>query len=350
MEERFYEIEKKYDDLRETHEVEVRNLKEEGRRRKRAEARVEELEGQLSVKRKEVDEVKEARARDAQELLGNAKERLAILHEEVSLRAETCVSAPSSHLYQLSETFRAESPGDAPEYQKALEDLVASNALLKHDASEISLLLNDSREENRSLKEEVDELRSVAGVPGRASPDIPSSRRLASELMRSHSHSRTESSPNVGTLDRGSWARMSVHIPASSRMWEHARKASLAPSFASSSTTGDGGGLHSPGLGMGPVGEYGGTLISDGGGMTSPQDGRESPKPVFRASPSGGIGYVLNGVPKSKTTMPRPPVRRSGSSDRPRPIRTYSVSRAGDARGKADKVARQRRGDSRVGR
>lgn len=64
--------------------MEVRNLKEEGRRRKRAEARVEELEGQLGAKCKEVEEVKQARAKDAQDLLGNAKERLAILHEEVS--------------------------------------------------------------------------------------------------------------------------------------------------------------------------------------------------------------------------------------------------------------------------
>jgi hypothetical protein len=79
------EVERKYDELRETHEVEVRNLKEEGRRRKRAEARVEELEQQLGVRSREVEEVKAARAKDAQELLGNAKERLAILHEEVSL-------------------------------------------------------------------------------------------------------------------------------------------------------------------------------------------------------------------------------------------------------------------------
>ena len=87
-EDRFLEVERKYDELRETHEVEARNLKEEGRRRKRAEARVEELEQQLEQqlegKYREVDEVKAARAKDAQELLGNAKERLAILHEEVS--------------------------------------------------------------------------------------------------------------------------------------------------------------------------------------------------------------------------------------------------------------------------
>jgi len=186
----------------------------------------------------------------------------------------------------------------------------------------------------------MDELRSAVGVAGRASPDIPSSRRLASELMRSHSHSRTESSPNVGTaLERGSWARMSVHIPASSRMWEHARKASLAPSFASSSTTGEGV-MHSPGLGMGPVGEYGGSLVSDGNaGYVSSQDGRESPRPVFRSTQSGGIGYVLNGVPKNKTTVTRPVVRRNGSIDRPRPIRTYSVSRRDHTKAQADHLA-----------
>jgi hypothetical protein len=85
-EERMMASEKRYEDLRDQYDVQVRNAREEARRRKRSEARVEELEGQLEGRRKEVEEVKEARAKDAQELLANAKERLAILHCEVGLR------------------------------------------------------------------------------------------------------------------------------------------------------------------------------------------------------------------------------------------------------------------------
>ena len=316
---RIADAERRYEEMRDNYEVEARAAREESRKRKRAEARVEELEAQLNARSRELEEVKEARTRDAQELLANAKERLSVLHIEVSLHACNPISL------QLSDTFRTESPADAPEYQKTLEELVASNALLKHDASELSLLLNDSRDEVRVLKEEIDELRAAVGVAGRISPDnLPSSRRLASELLRSHS--RTESSPNVGhAIERGSWARMSVHIPSSTRVMEHVRKSSLAPSFTSSSSYNDN--MPSPGLGLGPIGEYDGVLVSEGGGALSPPpDGRESPRPIFRSSPSGGIGYVLNGVPKSKTTLPRPPARRATSGDRPRPIRTYSVS------------------------
>jgi hypothetical protein len=93
---------------------------------------------------------------------------------------------------------------------------------------------------------------------------------------------------------------------------EHARQNSMVPSIASS-TTGEGGPL-SPGLGFGQVGEYGGEVQRDDG-LISPTvtSGRESPRPGFRASPSGGLGYVVNGVPKR--------------SQRPGPQRTYSVDR-----------------------
>ena len=43
-----------------------------------------ELEEKLRVSAKEVEDIREGRARDAQELLVNAKERLSILHNEVS--------------------------------------------------------------------------------------------------------------------------------------------------------------------------------------------------------------------------------------------------------------------------
>lgn len=45
---------------------------------------IAELEERLKASEREKEEIKEARARDAQDLLINAKERLATLHDEVS--------------------------------------------------------------------------------------------------------------------------------------------------------------------------------------------------------------------------------------------------------------------------
>lgn len=44
------------------------------------------MESQLTASAREIDEIKAARQRDAQELLANAKERLESLHSEVSWR------------------------------------------------------------------------------------------------------------------------------------------------------------------------------------------------------------------------------------------------------------------------
>ena len=271
-----------------------------------------------------MDEVRDARAKDAQDLLVNAKERLAILHTEVCLLTGLVLQADS--IVKLSETFRSESPADVPVYQRALEDLVATNTLLKHDVSELGHMLVDSRDEVRALRDEIDELRVVVGVTGRVSFNSSAQHHQASEL--SQSHSRTESSPIVGTsVERAGWARMSVVIPSRTgglSQWEHYRRTSMAASLASISTAD---GLTSPGLGMGPVGEFGGALVKDENVTLSltPMEGVESPQSMFRASPSGGIAYVLNGVPKSKV-MPRAPMRRSFSLDRPKQgMRTVSV-------------------------
>ncbi|KAK8869623.1 hypothetical protein IAR55_000190 [Kwoniella newhampshirensis] len=305
VEERMAELERRYEDARDLAENETRKVRDGGRKLKRAEARIAELEGQLRLAAKEVEENKEARAKDAQDLLANAKDRLAVLHTE------------------LSDTFRAGSPSDMPEYQRTLENLVANNALLKHDAAELSHSLSESRDQVRTLRDEVDELRATIGAAGRISP-IGHLPHLASELNSQHSsHSRTESSPimNWGHGDRMGWQRMSV--ASSSRTggtsaWEHHRKMSMAPSFASTSTTD---GVTSPGLGMGPIGEFGGILsaeeIGRPGALSPPLgDGKDSPKQMFRTTPSGGIGYVLNGVPKIRPGHVRPSVGRSFSDKR----------------------------------
>lgn len=172
-------------------------------------------------------------------------------------------------------------------------------------------MLAESREEARLLREEVTELRLIHPSP---IPGHSRSLALAAELSQSRnstSHSRTESSPMVGTFaDRLGWSRMSASSSIRSAGWEHGRQNSMVPSIASS-TAGEGGQL-SPGLGMGQVGEYAGQVqLEDGVISPTNPSGRESPRPVFRASPSGALGYVVNGVSK------RP--------QRPGPQRTYSV-------------------------
>lgn len=305
VEERLADAERRYEEARDLQLAAERTARDEVRKRTRAELRISELEEQLRISQREIDEIREARSKDAQQVLDNAKSRLESLHQE------------------LSETFRAESPAEQPEYLRAMEGLVASNAMLKHDAAELSHVLAESKDEIRQLRDELEDARAVAGMTGRISPSVPP--HLAAELRGSY-HNRTESTPNVsggmGMHNRATWARMSV---SSSTRWDHNRRSSFAPSFASTSTAD---GLTSPGLGLGSIGEFGGALMRDGALSPPPLgaagDGRESPKQgSFRTSPSGGIGYVLNGVPKIGTVKPQ---FRRRASDRPRPpSRSYTV-------------------------
>jgi hypothetical protein len=171
-------------------------------------------------------------------------------------------------------------------------------------------MLAESREETRLLREEVEELRAAPSF----STTHPRQLTLSTELHQSRSsafHSRTESSPMVGTyVDRLGWSRMST---SSSNGWDHQRKSSMAPSISSSAA---GEGPYSPGLGIGQVGEYTGAVQREEGALSPTiPSGRESPRPMFRASPSGGLGYVVNGIPKKSQ---RPGLQRSYSVDRRR--------------------------------
>lgn len=107
MEERLADAERRYEDARENAEAEARKARDEARKRKRLEARIgafcvirlmldaipvisvrahcatAELEGQVKAAAMEAEGAREARAKDAQDLLANAKERLTILHSEV---------------------------------------------------------------------------------------------------------------------------------------------------------------------------------------------------------------------------------------------------------------------------
>ncbi|OXG26587.1 hypothetical protein C361_01348 [Cryptococcus neoformans Tu259-1] len=275
VEEKLLEAEKRYEEARDMADEELRKSREEKRKRLRAEARIAELEEQVKTADKEAEKIRADRAQDAQDLLANARERLKALHDE------------------LSETYNGKSPSETPEYQRILEDLVANNTLLKHDASELSGSLAESRDEVRVLRDEIESLR--ASIPSRLASPIDHYPRLAHELNPRFSHSRTESSPIMG------WNEPQLSS------WEHHRKLSTGV----------------VGLGMGPIGETEGSIASDGvkSGPVSPI--ADSPKQGVRASPGSAVGYMLNGVPKRPGTASR---RVSGDS---RIMRNYALRTIG---------------------
>ncbi|WVO14072.1 hypothetical protein L204_101699 [Cryptococcus depauperatus] len=251
VEEKLLEAEKRYEEARDQAAEELRKYKDEKKKVQRAEARIAELEEQQRIAVREVERVKEGRAQDAQDLLINAKERLQQLHNE------------------LSETYGTQSPEEAPEYQRILEELVANNTLLKHDSSELSQSLAESRDEIRILRDEVEALRASLGSLRLPSP-MDQYPRLAHELNARSSHSRTESSPVVN------WTQSRVSA------WEHHRK--FSSGFA--------------GLGGGTLSAKEGSVVSDEPHSRPVSPIVESPKP--RVSPGVSIEYMVNGVPISK--------------------------------------------------
>jgi hypothetical protein len=84
VQDQLMDAERRYGDAKDALELEKRKTRDEVRKRKQAEARVVELEEKVKLSEKEIEETKEARAKDAQDLLANARERLEILHNEVS--------------------------------------------------------------------------------------------------------------------------------------------------------------------------------------------------------------------------------------------------------------------------
>jgi hypothetical protein len=84
VQDQLMDAERRYEDTKDALELEKRKTRDEVRKRKQAESRVLELEEKVKLSEKEIEETKEARAKDAQDLLANARERLEILHNEVS--------------------------------------------------------------------------------------------------------------------------------------------------------------------------------------------------------------------------------------------------------------------------
>lgn len=187
-----------------------------------------------------------------------------------------------------------------PEYQRTLEDLVASNALLKHDTSELARTLSQTMHENRQLREELDEAKQRPQ---------PRSRPLSVELthfrpLLTRSHSRAGSNPVVSELSRPPMhARVASAAMPRTSMWEaerqHRRHSSIAPSFTSTSTT-EGPSVMSPS----PPG------LSEQGSPIIRTDSNSRPiSPTMRVGSGGsnkrnsfstGIPYTVNGVPSSK--------------------------------------------------
>jgi len=84
MQDQLMDAERRYEDTKDALELEKRKTRDEIRKRNQAESRVVELEEKVKSSEREIEETKEARAKDAQDLLANARERLEILHTEVS--------------------------------------------------------------------------------------------------------------------------------------------------------------------------------------------------------------------------------------------------------------------------
>jgi len=84
MQDQLMDAERRYEETKDALELEKRKTRDEIRKRKQAESRVVELEEKVKSSEREIEETKEARAKDAQDLLANARERLEILHTEVS--------------------------------------------------------------------------------------------------------------------------------------------------------------------------------------------------------------------------------------------------------------------------
>jgi DNA repair exonuclease SbcCD ATPase subunit len=85
-EDKLAEVEARLQTVRDEKQAADVAKRESDRRCKRLEARIEELEQQLTVSRAELEETKEARRGDARALLSDAKEKLDTLHKEVSRR------------------------------------------------------------------------------------------------------------------------------------------------------------------------------------------------------------------------------------------------------------------------
>lgn len=170
-------------------------------------------------------------------------------------------------------------------------------------------------DENRALREELEELRSSRPPRSR-----PLSMEIRPMMTSNKGHMRTGSIP--ATSSERAHARVSSAI-VSEANWGHFRRGSVAPSFTSTSTT-DGPSISSPGNGI----EY--------SSFSSPMNGERPMSPDMRVSPSvrhrssisstGGIPYISNGVAKSKG--PRPLSLRSNSDRRNLPKRSIGVSEA----------------------
>lgn len=280
---RLADAERRFEDARTLYHAESRKLREELKWRRMAEDRIckcvqlsrlttADLEAQLVTAGRELEEVKAARAKDSHDLLVNAKERLETLHAE------------------LSETFSSDHPSDTPEYQRTLEDLVASNALLKHDTSELARTLSHTLEENRVLKDEIDELRIAPRTRSR-----PLSTELRPLFMRPREHGRTVSTgsnpiPAASDASRPHGHARVVSAAAAARGWHRHSSSSFASNESATS----------------PRGEHA-TIVVD----SRPMSPDMRPSLSGRRSSSGGIGYVHNGVPKKRRPRASVDSRRS---------------------------------------
>jgi len=101
------------------------------------------LQSQLNTLREERDAFRLSRTEISDEILREARSRLEILQQSVAQNTES----------------------QEKEFVQMLESLASENEALKHGNAELQNLLNDSREEIRTLREEVEEHRAASASP-----------------------------------------------------------------------------------------------------------------------------------------------------------------------------------------
>lgn len=118
-----------------------------------AHTRCAKLEADLHFASEEVDHMRATRSEFSQDILDEARSRLRAMQTD---RGEA-VAVPGNEVTQI------------------LETLVADNELLKKDTAELQNLLAEAREDNRVLRDEVEEAKATVLVSGSTNVATPTS-------------------------------------------------------------------------------------------------------------------------------------------------------------------------------
>ncbi|KAJ9101031.1 hypothetical protein QFC21_003249 [Naganishia friedmannii] len=205
------------------------------------EVRLSALEQDLVAARRDAARWRDACGSHATTLGDSVKARLAVLVAQL---------APPRDLEDATQ----EAAVDAAAMQQTLAELVAENTLLRHDNTELSLVLSETRGQVRQLREEADTLRTTSIRSPRLPvlsevdtnfPDTPNSDtstrrhgRTASRASQRHSTCGIGGGA-TGPTNEASYPRPLTLSLSSAASNSHARNYSLTPSLASLRSSGN---------------------------------------------------------------------------------------------------------------